>query len=255
MPALYLPVIVMLLALIFRGVSFEFRWVAKPRHRMWDLAFSGGSIVAAFAQGVILGGLLQGIRVENREFAGGAFDWLAPFPLLCGVGVVAGYGLIGCCWLIMKTHGPTADHARRLAPLFLAAVGICAALVSIWTPASFGRIADRWFSTPNIYFLWLLPAATAGLFLLAWHGMRRGRTALPFFCTIGIFLLCYAGLAISNFPYLVPPTLTVWDTAAVPASQIFVLIGTLPLLPMILGYTVFVYWTFRGKLKEGEGYH
>ncbi|WP_276199782.1 cytochrome d ubiquinol oxidase subunit II [Chelatococcus sp. XZ-Ab1] len=255
MPALYLPVIVMLLALIFRGVSFEFRWVSKPRHRMWDLAFSGGSIVAAFAQGVILGGLLQGIRVENGEFAGGSFDWLAPFPLLCGVGVVAGYGLIGCCWLMMKTEGPTADHARRLAPGFLIAVGICAALVSIWTPASFERIADRWFAAPNIYFLWLLPAATAVLGLLAWHGTRQGRTALPFFSTIGIFLLCYAGLAISNFPYLVPPTLTVWDTAAVTAAQIFLLIGTLPLLPMILGYTVFVYWTFRGKLKEGEGYH
>ncbi|MDJ1157822.1 cytochrome d ubiquinol oxidase subunit II [Chelatococcus sp. SYSU_G07232] len=255
MPALYLPVIVMLLALIFRGVSFEFRWVAKPNHRMWDIAFAGGSIVAAFAQGVILGGLLQGIRVENGAFAGGSFDWLAPFPLLCGVGVVAGYGLLGATWLVMKTEGPVAEHARSLAKPFMIAVALCAAAVSLWTPLSFERIAARWFTTPNIYYLWLLPAATALIGLRVWRGIGRGAHYLPFFGTIGIFALCYAGLAISNFPYLVPPTLTIWDTAAVPASQIFTLFGTLFMLPVILVYTVFVYWTFRGKLREGEGYH
>ncbi len=255
MPALYLPVIVMLLALIFRGVSFEFRFVAKPNHRVWDMAFIGGSIVAAFMQGVILGHLLIGIRVENGEFAGGSFDWLAPFPLLCGAGLVAGYGLLGATWLVMRTHGATAEHARRLIVPFLIAVGVAAAAVSVWTPLEFPRIAARWFSAPNIYVLWLLPAATALLGFAAWRGLQRGATALPFFATIGIFLLCYAGLAISTFPYLVPPSLDVWQAAAAPASQLFMLVGTLVLLPLILGYTAFSYWTFRGRLGEGEGYH
>jgi cytochrome bd ubiquinol oxidase subunit II len=255
MPALYLPVIVMLLALIFRGVSFEFRFVAKPNHRLWDAAFIGGSIVAAFMQGVILGHLVIGIKVENESFAGGSFDWLAPFPLMCGAGLVAGYGLLGTTWLIMRTSGETAEHARGLIMPFLVAVAIAAVAVSIWTPLQFPRIAARWFSTPNIYFLWLLPAATALLGLVAWRALRRGATAMPFFATIGIFLLCYAGLAISTFPYLVPPSLDVWQAAAAPTSQLFMLIGTVVLLPLILGYTAFSYWTFRGRLAEGEGYH
>ncbi len=255
MPALYLPVILMLLGLIFRGVAFEFRWVAKPRHRVWDAAFAGGSITAAFFQGVILGGLLQGIPVVNGEFAGGSFDWLRPFPLLCGVGVVAGYALIGCGWLTMRIEGATADHARTLVRPLLIVVGVCAALVSLWTPYAFPRIADIWFGWPNIAYLWPLPVLTGALALFIWTQAKRDHSARIFLATIGIFLLCYAGLAISNFPYLVPPSLTVWDTAAVPAAQMFLLVGTLALLPMVLGYTVFIYWTFRAKLKDGEGYH
>lgn len=255
MPALYIPVIVMLLGLIFRGVAFEFRWVSKPRHRVWDLAFSAGSIVAAFSQGVILGGLLQGIKVENGAFAGGSFDWLAPFPLLCGIGVVAGYGLIGCGWLIMRTEGDTAELARRWGKSLLLVVGGCAALVSLWTPFAFERIAKLWLATPNIFFLWPLPLATLLLGLAVWRGIGRGDHYTPFFGTIAIFLLCYVGLAISNFPYLVPPTLTVWDAAAVPSSLVFMLIGTLILLPLVLAYTAFIYWIFRGKLSVDEGYH
>lgn len=256
MPALYLPVIVMLLALVLRGVAFEFRWVAKPHHLIWDIAFAGGSIVASFAQGVILGGLLQGIMVTaDGAFGGGAFDWLTPFSLACGLGVVAGYALLAACWLVMKADGRVADHARGMIRPLLCLVGVAAAAVSIWTPLQLERIAARWFTTPNIFYLWPLPLATAALGLLVWREAGRRSDYAPFFATIGIFLLCYLGLAISNFPYLVPPTLTVWQTAAVPASQIFVLIGVLLLLPMILGYTIFVYWTFRGKVKHGEGYH
>jgi cytochrome d ubiquinol oxidase subunit II len=255
MPALYLPVIVMLLALIFRGVSFEFRWVAKPKHAIWDIAFAGGSIVAAFAQGVILGGLLQGITVENGAYAGGSFEWFAPFPLLTGVGLVAGYALLGATWLTMRTVGPAAAHARRLARPLMLTVAAVAALVSLWTPIIFEHIAVRWFSAPNIYYLWIFPALTAVLVVVVWRALGREQTALPFFGTIGIFILCYAGLAISNFPYLVPPTVTIWEASSAPSSQIFILIGTLFLLPLVLCYTVFVYWTFRGKLAEGEGYH
>lgn len=255
MPALYLPVIVMLLALVFRGVAFEFRSVAVTSKKYWNFAFAAGSTVAAICQGVILGGLIQGIKVENGAFAGGAFDWATPFALVCGLGVLAGYALLGATWLVMKTEGPVAERARVQAKPLLVAVLVFMALVSLWTPLAFERIATRWFSTPNIYFLWPVPLLTALTALMAWRWLDERREALPFLAAIALFLLGYLGLVISTFPYLVPPTLTVWQTAAVPASQIFVLLGTLVLLPIILGYIGFVYWLFRGKVREGEGYH
>jgi cytochrome d ubiquinol oxidase subunit II len=254
MPALYLPVIVMLLGLIFRGVAFEFRSVSRSK-TWWNFAFTSGSIVATFAQGVVLGGLIQGIKVENGAFAGGALDWATPFTALCGLSLVAGYALLGATWLMMKTEGPVADRARGQAPYILLAVLACMAVVSLWTPLTNERIAARWFSLPNFYFLWPVPLLTAALAYGVWRWTERGRDALPFLGSIGLFLLGYLGLVISNYPYLVPPTMTVWDTAAVPASQIFMLIGTLFLLPMILGYFIFVYWLFRGKVPEGETYH
>jgi cytochrome d ubiquinol oxidase subunit II len=255
MPALYLPVIVMLLALIFRGVSFEFRWVAKPAHRLWDFAFAAGSIVAAFCQGVILGGLIQGITVVDGKFAGGPLDWATPFALMCGIALVFGYGLIGSTWLIAKTDGSVAAFARRVAPWLLIVVLAFVALVSLWTPVGFERISARWFSTPNIYFLWPVPLVTLLLAWLIWRSLAAGREVLPFVGVIGIFLLSFLGLGISTFPYLVPPSVTVWDAAATPASQIFTLIGVVFMLPIILGYFVFVFWTFRGKVRMGEGYH
>lgn len=256
MPALYLPITIMLLALVFRGVAFEFRWVAKPHHAKWNVAFTLGSIVAAFAQGVVLGGLLQGIKVENYQFAGGPLDWLTPFSLLCGLGLVCGYGLLGAAWLIMKVDGPVQARARVLAqPFFLALVGIIV-MVSIWTPLKIPRIEHLWFSLPNFIYLAPVPIATVALSWLCWAGIKDQRHInQAFFSAVGIFLLAFLGLVISNVPYLVPPTLTVWQTAAVPESQLFFLIGTLFLLPIILGYTIFVYWTFRGKLQPGVGYH
>jgi len=254
MPALYLPVIVMLLALVFRGVTFEFRTVARRKHR-WIAVFAGGSTVAAFAQGVILGGLIQGIRVENAEFAGGPFDWATPFALVCGLGVTAGYALLGATWLVMKTEGEVAERSRAHAKVLLVAVLGFMAVVSLWTPLAFPRIYERWFALPNILFLWWVPLVTALIAFAAWKWLEQGHGARPFLATIALFLLGYLGLAISIFPYLVPPTLTIWDTAAAPESQIFGLIGTLIMLPIILGYTVFIYWVFRGKVREGEAYH
>lgn len=255
MPALYLPVIFMLLALIFRGVAFEFRWVAKPRHRKWDIAFAGGSTLAAFSQGVILGGLLQGITVVDGQFAGGPLDWLTPFALLCGFGVVAGYALLGATWLLMKTEGPVEERARRMAPALLLLLLVFVTGVSLWTPLAIERIAQRWFTLPNLYYLMPVPLLTALLAWWCWRGIVGGRSAQPFLSAVGIFMLAYAGLVISNVPLLVPPSLTIWDTAAHISSQVFMLIGTTLLLPMVLGYTVFVFWVFRGKLKPGEGYH
>ena len=255
MPAFYLPVIGMLLALVFRGVSFEFRWVAKPLHGIWDIAFAGGSIVAAFLQGVILGGLVQGVTVVDGQYAGGPLDWLTPFALFTGLAVVAGYALLGATWLNMRTAGGAQVLARSLAPVLLVLVLAGMVVVSLWTALRVDRIAERWFSLPNIYFLWPVPFATAALGFLIWRWLQQGREASPFLGVIALFLLGYAGLAISTVPYLVPPHLTFWDAAAAPASQIFFLVGTLILLPLVLGYTAFVYWTFRGKVRPGEGYH
>ncbi len=255
LPALYLPVIVLLLALIFRGVAFEFRWVAKPRHRKWDISFAAGSTMAAFAQGVILGGLLQEIEVRNNQFAGTSLDWLTPFSLMCGAGVVVGYALLGATWLMMKTGGEVERRARRLGiPLLFALLGFIV-LVSVWTPLHIERIAERWFSIPNIFFLLQVPVATLLVAWLCWHGMRRERPILPFASAIGIFLLAFVGLVISNIPYLVPPSMTIWDAASHPSSQMFYLIGASLLLPMILAYTVLVFWLFRGRVQPGEGYH
>jgi cytochrome d ubiquinol oxidase subunit II len=255
LPALYLPVIFMLLALVFRGVAFEFRWIAVTSKRHWTFAFVAGSTLAAFCQGLILGGLIQGIKVENNAFAGGAFDWATPFAILCGLGLVAGYALLGATWLVMKTEGSIAKRAKIEAKLLLLVVLAFMAIVSIWTPFAFERIAARWFSLPNILFFWWVPAATLLVAFAAWRWLDSAHDVLPFLATIALFLLGYLGLLISNFPYLVPPSLTIWQTAAAPATHIFMLMGTLVMLPIILGYMIFVYWIFGGKLREGEGYH
>ena len=255
MPALYLPVIVMLLALVFRGVSFEFRAVADTSKKYWNFAFAAGSTLAAFCQGVILAGLIQGIDVEDSAFAGGPFDWARPFAFLCGLGVVAGYALLGATWLVMKTEGTVAERARRHAKELLIVVMVFMAAVSLWTPLAFPDIRERWFSVPNIYRLWPVPLLTLLVAVMAWRWLGERRDVLPFLAAVALFLLGYLGLAISTFPYIVPGVMTVWDAAAAPASQIFLLLGTIFLLPIILGYYVFIYWLFQGKVREGEGYH
>lgn len=255
MPALYVPLIVMLLALVFRGVAFEFRWVAKPHHRKWDISFTAGSIVAAFCQGLMLGGILDGIRVENHQFAGGPLDWLTPFTVMCGFGVVAGYALLGACWLAMKTAGGVEEQARRYAtPLLFALLGFIL-LVSLWTPLQYERIAERWFAWPRMLYLSPIPILTALLAFTCWRSIAAKRSGLAFFSAIGLFVMAFIGLLISTMPYLVPHTITLWEAAAAPESQIFIMAGTAVLLPFILGYTVFVYHTFRGKVQPGEGYH
>jgi len=255
MPAFYLPVILMLLALVFRGVAFEFRFVSKPKHRAWDVAFAGGSLVAAFFQGVILGGLINGVTVVDGQYGGGPFDWLTPFAVICGLGLVAGYALLGAGWLMMRIDGALAARARRWALPLLIALLTFIVVVSLWTPLVVPSIAERWFSTPEIYYLWPVPLLTALLAWVALSGIDAGRGLKTFAASVGLFLLCFLGLGISIFPYLVPPTLTLWETAAVPESQIFMLLGAAPLVPIILMYTAFVYWTFRGKLQPGQGYH
>ena len=255
MPALYVPLIAMLLALVFRGVAFEFRWVAKPHHHKWDIAFAAGSTVAAFCQGLMLGGLIHGLRIENRQFAGGPFDFLTPFSLICGMGLVVGYALIGACWLFMKTTDDLERKARTMAQPLLVGLVAFVVLVSLWTPLAYPHIAERWFSMPNLFYLSPLPILTALLVIVCWRGMRSGHETAPFYSAVAVFFLAFVGLAISSYPYLAPWSLTLWDAAAAPAAQKFIFVGVAILLPFILGYTVFSYYTFRGRLREGEGYH
>ena len=203
----------------------------------------------------MLGGLLQGIKVKDGHFAGGALDWLTPFPLFCGLALLCGYALLGATWLIYKTDGDLEVWARGKARLALLLLLGAAAAISLWTPMTIPRIAERWFSWPNIALLSPVPIVTALTAFWCWRGLEEHKQLQPFASAIALFLLGFAGLVISNVPYLVPDTLTVWQAAAAPSSQIFMLIGTLIMLPIILGYTVFVYWTFRGKVRAGEGYH
>ena len=255
MSGLYLPIIFMLLALVFRGVAFEFRWVSKPKHHFWDLAFTWGSIVATFSQGVVLGGLLQGITVKDGHFAGGSLDWLTPFALFCGLALLSGYALLGATWLIFKTDGELEIWARHKAKVALICMLAATFVISLWTPFSVPRIFERWFSWPNIVALSPVPLLSAYAAWKCWTGLEQEKQLQPFAAAIALFLLGLLGLVISNVPYLVPASLTVWDAAAAPRSQLFMLYGTAPMLPVILGYTVFVYWTFRGKVRLGEGYH
>jgi cytochrome d ubiquinol oxidase subunit II len=195
------------------------------------------------------------VRVANGAFAGGPFDWATPFAFVCGAGVVIGYALLGATWLAMKTEGDIAQRGRGWAKILLLAVLAFMGIVSLWTPLAVPDIAQRWFSLPNILYLWPVPVVTALTALACWRGLQRQNDVLPFLAALALFLLGYLGLVISRFPFLVPPSLTIWDTAAAPESQIFMLIGTLVLLPIIVGYTGLIYWLFRGKVRAGESYH
>ncbi len=254
LPATYPPMIAMLLGLLFRGVAFEFRWRDAAHRSYWDLAFTVGSLLAALSQGITLGAILQGIRVANGAYAGGWLDWLSPFTLLTGASLVLGYALLGSTWLIWKTAGSGQAHARRLAMRL--AVGTMAAMaaVSIATPYLHYDYWRRWFSMPDVLFtaqVPLLVIITSAIFV--WS-LRRGDERLPFLMTLALFLLNFIGLGISVFPYLVPPAVTIWDAAAPVASQKFLLFGVALIMPVIIAYTSWAYWVFRGK-ADTHGYH
>jgi cytochrome d ubiquinol oxidase subunit II len=253
-PAVYFPILFMLIGLIFRGVAFEFRHLSERRH-YWDRFFFAGSLLATFSQGIVLGTFVQGIPVAGRAYAGGSLGWLTPFALLTGAGLVAGYGLLGACWLVFKTEGELQAWARRKARQFALGVAAFVAMVSIWTPLLQPQIRERWFGGEHPMWLWPVPLITFALFALLWRALARGRDAAPFFAALGIFAMAYLGLGISIFPMVVPYTFDLWQAAASPKSQAFLMIGTLFLLPVILGYTVFSYYVFRGKVQAGSGYH
>ncbi|MGH7161070.1 MAG: cytochrome d ubiquinol oxidase subunit II [Acetobacteraceae bacterium] len=254
-PAVYFPILAMLLGLVFRGVAFEFRFKHAAARRFWDRGFCVGSAVATFAQGVILGTFVQGFDVKGRVFAGTSFDWLTPFAILCGIALMLGYTLLGAGWLIMKTEGGLQAWARSAGRAALVGTALAILAVSIWTPLRVPAIAERWFSWPNIGFLAPVPVLAILVVIGEWRSLNRGPEFLPFFGGIALFLLSYIGIAISLWPMIVPFHYTIWQAASSTSTQVFLMIGTMFLLPIILGYTAWSYWVFRGKVKGNIGYH
>jgi cytochrome d ubiquinol oxidase subunit II len=256
LPALYFPILVMLLALIFRGVAFEFRYRDSEHRTFWDHAFGYGSAIATFAQGVVLGAFIQGFQVEGRHFTGGSFDCITPFSLFTGLALLSGYSLLGAGWLILKTEGPLQVQARIQARLSFLGTLAAIAIVSLWTPFLDGDIARRWFSWPDVALLSPVPLLTVLFAILEWRAIANPKAELaPFLYAVLLFALSYLGIAISLFPMIVPHHYSLWQAASSPDTQIFLGVGTLFLLPVILVYTGWSYWVFRGKVRADTGYH
>ncbi|WP_417451403.1 cytochrome d ubiquinol oxidase subunit II [Kordiimonas sp.] len=255
MPALYFPVLLMLFGLIFRGVAFEFRWRDKGHQRYWDIGFVAGSIVASFCQGVALGAFIQGVEVSGRAYAGGWWDWLTPFSVLTGVALVVGYALLGATWLVMKTDGRLGEKAVRYARFTTVGTVVFIGLISGATLSLDTRFMKVWFGFPAVLYTAAVPLAVGLVSWWLWRRLSREMDYRPFIAAILLFVLCFIGLGISLFPYIVPMGVTIWEAAAPDDSLAFLLIGTAVLLPLILAYTGYAYYVFRGKVKPGQGYH
>jgi cytochrome d ubiquinol oxidase subunit II len=255
LPAFYVPLVVMLFALIFRGIAFEFRFRATRFRRVWDWAFCLGSALAAFCQGIVLGGIIDGIPVRDGAFAGGTFDFISGFAVACGLGLVAGYALLGATWLILKASATTAAFGRRATRPCLLLTLLFIAVISAWTPITHENIAERWFTWPNIGFLWPVPLVTLLVAYAIWRDAPAGhREARPFFLSIALFLLGYLGLGISLWPYAVPYDVTLWQAASSEPTLIFLGVGVAIIVPIILGYLAYAHWVFRGKATASGGY-
>ena len=255
MPALYAPIIAMLLGLVFRGVAFEFRWRTRRGKFVWDWAFFLGSLGATFAQGIALGALVQGIRVEGRGYAGGWWDWLTPFSLLTGCALVVGYALLGSGWLILKGEGRLRRFGYDTAKLTAVATLVLIAAVSLWTPFLNPLYMQRWFAWPAILFSGLVPLLVAACAYALFTGLRDEVDSRPFPASVAIFALCFAGIGVSFYPNIVPPDVSIWAAAAPDSSLAFLLVGASVLIPVILIYTGYSYWVFRGKVDAAGGYH
>lgn len=254
--AIYLPLIFMLLGLIFRGVAFEFCFKAPDHEKhIWDKAFIGGSFVAAFFQGVTLGAYIDGIKMSGHTFVGGAFDWFSPFPIFVGFGVVIAYSLLGCCWLIWKTEGELQARMLKLAKTLVWGIVAMIGIISIWTPLSHPAIAERWFSYPHLLWFSPVPILVVLTVIVFFKTIKSAHDLAPFLCALFLIFLGYTGLAISLWPNIIPPNISIWDAAAPHESQLFALYGTVVIIPVILAYTFWAYYVFRGKVKAGDGYH
>jgi cytochrome d ubiquinol oxidase subunit II len=254
--ALYLPLIFMLVGLIWRGVAFEFRFKADEGHKaFWDKAFAWGSYIATFCQGTALGAFINGFEVENGAYSGGLFDWLTPFSVFTGLGLLAAYALLGATWLVMKTEGKLQADMRRIGKPIVFALFVVIVAVSLWTPLAHDAIAERWFALPNLVFFAPVPILVLLSTITLSRTLASGSHALPFVLTLTLLFLGYTGLAISMWPNIVPPGISIWDAASPPQSLGFALVGALFIIPFILAYTTWSYYVFRGKVKAGEGYH
>jgi cytochrome d ubiquinol oxidase subunit II len=254
--ALYLPLVLMLAGLIWRGVAFEFRFKADEAHKpFWDKAFAWGSYIASFSQGVALGAFINGFEVRDGAYTGDLFDWLTPFSLFTGVGLLVAYSLLGATWLVMKTEGALQHRMRELGRPITIALLVAIAIVSLWTPSAHANVAERWFALPNVLFFAPVPVL---VLLAAWALLKtlgRDTNAAPFLLALLLLFLGYTGLAISLWPNIIPPAISIWDAAAPTQSMGFTLVGALFIIPFILAYTAWSYYVFRGKVRAGEGYH
>jgi len=249
LPALYIPLMLMLIGLIFRGVSFEFRMQAERSRPLWNGAFAAGSTLVAFMQGMMLGTVVEGIEVVGKSYAGGPLDWISWFSVMSGFAVVFAYALLGATWLNMKTRGTLQAWSRTAAKSVFFIAIVFAIIISIKTPLQYPDIAERWLSLPNLFYLAPLPILAVVFMALLWRGLQRGSERQPFACAVGIFILCYLGLIISLFPYIAFPHITIWDAASPPSSQALVLVVACISVPIIVGYTLFVYHVFRGEVE------
>ncbi|PLR39361.1 cytochrome d ubiquinol oxidase subunit II [Chimaeribacter coloradensis] len=254
--ALAIPLTIMLIGLIFRGVAFEFRFKATEGHRaFWDKSFIAGSLVATFSQGMVVGAFINGFPVEGRTFAGGPMDWLTPFTVFCGFGLMIAYALLGCTWLIMKTdhalHRKMSALAKPLVVLLLVAIVV----LSIWTPLQHAAIASRWFTLPNLFYFLPVPVLVVAAAWGLLRSVKRHAHYSPFLLTLALVFLGFTGLGISIWPNIIPPAISIWDAASPPQSQGFMLVGGLLIIPIILVYTFWSYYVFRGKISPDEGYH
>ena len=254
LPALYLPIILMLIGLILRGVAFEFRFKSERYRWTWDIAFSLGSVLAALMQGAIMGAFIQGFAVTDNKFSGGAFDWLTPFSVLTAAALLSGYVLLSAGWLIMKADEALRQWAYGIAYTALVAVATFIVIFSLWTPFLHPEIAARWFSPGNMVMLSPVPLVTAASVVGLWMALKRRHRYMPFLLATVLFLLCYTGLAVSLFPYIIPPNITIWQAAAAPDSQLFMLYGAIPILPIILGYTAYSYYVLWDTTGH-DAYH
>jgi cytochrome d ubiquinol oxidase subunit II len=254
LPALYIPIILMLIGLILRGVAFEFRFKSERYRFLWDMAFAGGSILAALMQGAVMGAFVQGFAVTDHRFSGGAFDWLTPFSIVTAVALLSGYVLLSAAWLIMKGDEALKEWAYGVCRLALIVVSVFILVFSLWTPLLHPEIAARWFKPAHIVMLSPVPLATAASVVTLWMALKRRQRYLPFLLATVLFILCYTGLAVSLFPFIVPPGITIWQAAAAPDSQLFMLYGAIPILPIILGYTAYSYYVFW-EASEHDAYH
>ncbi|BBB14670.1 cytochrome d ubiquinol oxidase subunit II [Candidatus Rickettsiella viridis] len=250
LPTLYIPIMILLVSLIFRGVAFEFRFKAQRSQFVWDIAFAAGSTVAAFIQGVILGTFVKGYG-SHLPLSHAAYQWLTPFSVFTGLAVVCGYALLGATWLIVKTEGKLQDQLYKAAKILLGLVTFFLVGVSFWTPFIEPRVVKIWFTAPKFYYLSVLPLLTLVMVLYNFYCLyNRKKERAPFVLTMGLFICSYIGFCISAWPYIIPHAVSVWDAAAAPSTLKFTLVGTAILLPILLIYTLYSYHVFRGKVKE-----
>ena len=253
LPTLYMPIMILLVALIFRGVAFEFRFKAHKSQFVWDIAFAAGSILAAFIQGIILGTFVKGYG-NHLPLSHSAYHWFTPFTIFTGVAVICGYALLGATWLIIKTDGILQERMFKAAKVLLLLVAFFLVSVSIWTPIVEPQVMQRWFSLPNFYYLSALPILTILIVFYNFYCLQKKKERLPFVLTISLFVLSYIGFCISAWPYIIPHVLPVWEAAAPPSTLKFILVGAAIILPILLIYTLYSYHVFRGKVKTAIHY-